>query len=111
MPRLSISALSTAFQSSLAEDIGVSCYEARAYIDNYLNNYRGVKEYMQAGGGGCPGNRLHRDAVRPPPVYSGAEKSNFLTSAAVRGAYQLNTPIQNGGGWIKLAMIRVEKRP
>ncbi len=21
-------------------------YEARAYIDNYLNNYRGVKEYM-----------------------------------------------------------------
>ena len=31
---------------SLAEDIGVSRYEARAYIDNYLNNYRGVKEYM-----------------------------------------------------------------
>ncbi len=47
MPRLSISALSTAFPSSLWRRIsGSPRYEARAYIDNYLNNYRGVKEYM-----------------------------------------------------------------
>ena len=32
---------------SLAEDIGVSRYEARAYIDNYLTNYHGVREYMK----------------------------------------------------------------
>ena len=32
---------------SLAEDIGVSRYEARDYIDNYLANYRGVRTYMK----------------------------------------------------------------
>ena len=32
---------------SLAEDIGVSRYEAKAYIDNYLSNYHGVRDYMK----------------------------------------------------------------
>jgi DNA polymerase-1 len=32
---------------SLAEDIGVSRYEAKAYIDNYLAHYHGVREYMR----------------------------------------------------------------
>ena len=32
---------------SLAEDIGVSRYEAREYIDSYLTNYRGVRTYMK----------------------------------------------------------------
>ena len=35
---------------SLAEDIGVSRYEAREYIDNYLTNYQGVRTYMKHGG-------------------------------------------------------------
>ena len=32
---------------SLADDIGVSRYEAKAYIDSYLENYRGVRDYMK----------------------------------------------------------------
>lgn len=33
---------------SLAEDIGVSRYEAKNYIDSYLANYVGVREYMKS---------------------------------------------------------------
>ena len=32
---------------SLAEDIGVSRYEAKAYIDSYLNHYHNVRSYMR----------------------------------------------------------------
>ena len=32
---------------SLAEDIGVTRKEAKAYIENYLQNYAGVREYMK----------------------------------------------------------------
>lgn len=32
---------------SLAEDIGVTRYEAREYIDNYLSTYHGVRDYMK----------------------------------------------------------------
>ena len=32
---------------SLADDIGVSRYEAKEYIDNYLSNYHGVRDYMK----------------------------------------------------------------
>jgi len=32
---------------SLADDIGVSRYEAKAYIDSYLYNYQGVRAYMK----------------------------------------------------------------
>ena len=32
---------------SLAEDIGVSRYEAKAYIDAYLTNFHGVRDYMK----------------------------------------------------------------
>ena len=31
---------------SLAEDIGVSRYEAKDYIESYLANYQGVRDYM-----------------------------------------------------------------
>jgi DNA polymerase-1 len=32
---------------SLAEDIGVSRWEAKEYIDSYLTNYSGVRQYMK----------------------------------------------------------------
>jgi DNA polymerase-1 len=32
---------------SLAEDIGVSRYEAKEYIESYLANYHGVRTYMK----------------------------------------------------------------
>ena len=93
---------------SLADDIGVSRYEARDYIDNYLANYRGVRDYMK---------KVVEDAKEigyTQTLYGRRryipelKSSNFnIRSGAERIA--LNTPIQGtAADLIKLAMIRVE---
>ena len=94
---------------SLAEDIGVSRYEARAYIDNYLTNYQGVRKYMKqvvedAKAIGYTETLYGRRRYIPE-----LKSSNFnIRSGAERIA--LNTPIQGtAADLIKLAMIRVEK--
>ncbi len=94
---------------SLAEDIGVSRYEAREYIDNYLTNYQGVRKYMKqvvedAKSIGYTQTLYGRRRYIPE-----LKSSNFnIRSGAERIA--LNTPIQGtAADLIKLAMIRVEK--
>ena len=94
---------------SLAEDIGVSRYEAREYIDNYLTNYHGVRTYMKkvvedAKAIGYTETLYGRKRYIPE-----LKSSNFnIRSGAERIA--LNTPIQGtAADLIKLAMIRVEK--
>ncbi len=93
---------------SLAEDIGVSRYEARDYIDNYLTNYRGVRSYMK---------KVVEDAKEigyTQTLYGRRRYSPELKSSNVNirsGAERiaLNTPIQGtAADIIKLAMIRVE---
>ncbi len=93
---------------SLAEDIGVSRYEAREYIDNYLTNYQGVRSYMKqvvvdAREAGYTETMYGRRRYIPE-----LKSSNFnIRSGAERIA--LNTPIQGtAADLIKLAMIRVE---
>lgn len=93
---------------SLSEDIGVSRYEARDYIDNYLTNYRGVRAYMKkvvedAKEIGYTETLYGRKRYIPE-----LKSSNFnIRSGAERIA--LNTPIQGtAADIIKLAMIRVE---
>ena len=93
---------------SLAEDIGVSRYEAKEYIDSYLTNYRGVRNYMKkvvedAREIGYTETLYGRRRYIPE-----LKSSNFnIRSGAERIA--LNTPIQGtAADIIKLAMIRVE---
>ncbi len=93
---------------SLAEDIGVSRYEAREYIENYLTNYAGVRKYMKdvvvnAREIGYTETMFGRKRYIPE-----LKSSNFnVRSGAERIA--LNTPIQGtAADLIKLAMIRVE---
>ncbi len=93
---------------SLAEDIGVSRYEARDYIDSYLANYRGVRDYMknvvvEAREKGFTETLYGRKRYIPE-----LSSSNFnIRSGAERIA--LNTPIQGtAADLMKLAMIRVE---
>ena len=93
---------------SLAEDIGVSRYEAREYIDSYLTNYQGVRRYMKqvvedARAVGYTETLYGRRRYIPE-----LKSSNFnIRSGAERIA--LNTPIQGtAADLIKLAMIRVE---
>ena len=93
---------------SLADDIGVSRYEAKDYIENYLTNYRGVRKYMKdvvenARNLGYTQTMYGRRRQIPE-----LKSSNFnVRSGAERIA--LNTPIQGtAADLIKLAMIRVD---
>ena len=93
---------------SLSEDIGVSRYEARDYIENYLTNYRGVRAFMknvvaEARERGYTETMFGRRRYIPE-----LKSSNFnIRSGAER--MTLNTPIQGtAADLIKLAMIRVD---
>ena len=92
---------------SLAQDIHVSRYEAKAYIDSYLSKYSGVRDYMQnikdsARAEGYVSTLFGRRRAIPE-----IKSSNFnIRSAAERIA--LNTPVQGtAADIIKLAMVRV----
>ncbi len=94
---------------SLAEDIGVSRYEAKAYIDSYLSNYQGVRRYMKqvvedARRTGYTSTMFGRKRYIPELT-----SSNFnIRQGAERIA--LNTPIQGtAADLIKMAMLRVHR--
>ena len=93
---------------SLADDIGVSRYEAKAYIDSYLSKYQGVRDYMkrvvsEARDSGFTQTMFGRRRYIPE-----LKSSNFnIRQGAERIA--LNTPIQGSAAdLIKLAMIHVD---
>lgn len=92
---------------SLAEDIGVSRYEAKEYIATYLNKYHGVRDFMHS-------------------VVEQAKQDTFVTTLMGRRRYlpeltssnfnirsfgercAMNTPIQGtAADIIKLAMVKV----
>ena len=94
---------------SLAEDIGVSRYEAKAYIDSYLDRYAGVRAYMreivaEAKDRGYVTTLFGRRRYIPE-----LKSSNYnIRQGAERIA--LNTPIQGtAADLIKLAMVRVDR--
>ena len=94
---------------SLADDLGVSRWEAKDYIDSYLANYRGVRDYMKqvvvdARDRGYTTTMYGRKRWIPE-----LKSTNFnIRSGAERIA--LNTPIQGtAADLIKLAMLRVDK--
>ncbi len=94
---------------SLAEDIGVSVYEARDYINTYMSSYKGVADYMEA----VIANAKETGAAttlygrrRPMPEL---KSSNFnLRSFGERVAR--NMPIQGTAADImKIAMVNVDR--
>ena len=93
---------------SLAEDIGVSRYEAKAYIDNYLAHYHGVREYMKNVVADARDKGFTETLYGRKRWIPELKSSNFnIRSGAERIA--LNTPIQGtAADLIKLAMIRVD---
>ena len=93
---------------SLAEDIGVSRYEAREYIDSYLANYCGVKAYMKQVVEDAREKGYTRTMYGRKRYIPELKSSNFnVRQGAER--MTLNTPIQGtAADLIKLAMIRVE---
>ena len=94
---------------SLAEDIGVSRYEAKDYIDSYLANYQGVRDYMKKVVADAREKGFTETLYGRKRYIPELKSSNFnIRQGAERIA--LNTPIQGtAADLIKLAMIRVDK--
>ena len=92
---------------SLAQDIGVSRYEAKAYIDSYLRKYSGVREYMHSIVETARTQGYVETLFRRRRYIPEIKSTNFnVRSGAERIA--LNTPIQGtAADIIKLAMVRV----
>ena len=95
---------------SLAQDIGVTVAEAKAYMDSYFAKYPGVKHYMEeiverAKADGDVETLFHRRRSLPE-----IKSSNFnMRSFGERVA--LNMPIQGtAADIIKLAMVHVRRR-
>ena len=94
---------------SLSEDIGVSRWEARDYIDSYLEKYSGVRRYMKQVVVDARESGYTRTLFGRRRYIPELTASNFnIRQGAERMA--LNTPIQGtAADLIKLAMIRVDQ--
>ena len=95
---------------SLAQDIGVTVAEAKAYMERYFETYQGVRQYMtdvveKAERDGFVQTLMHRRRALPE-----LKSSNFnLREFGKRVA--LNMPVQGAAAdIIKLAMVRVHAR-
>lgn len=95
---------------SLSDDVGVSVKEAQRYIDAYLENYTGVRDYME---------RIRQKARDEGFVSTLYGRRRYLpelrsSSHNIRAFGErvaLNTPIQGtAADVIKLAMLRVDER-
>ena len=94
----------------LSEDLGINVYEAKDFIDNYLNTFPGIKEYMD----NLVSNAYHDGYVKTlfnrKRVIDELKNKNYLIrSSGERMA--LNTPIQGTAADIlKMAMIKLQER-
>lgn len=94
---------------SLADDIGVSRYAAKEYIESYLTNYPGVRAYMKQVVADAQERGFTTTLYGRRRYIPELKSSNFnIRQGAERIA--LNTPIQGtAADLIKLAMIRVDE--
>ena len=95
---------------SLGKDIGVSVYEAKKYIENYLNHYSGVRQYM---------DDIIVDAKEKGFVTTLFGRRRYLPELSASNAIQRsfgervarNMPIQGtAADIIKIAMVKVFDR-
>ena len=94
---------------SLADDIGVSRYEAREYIDSYLSTYHGVRDYMKKVVSEAR-ERGYTETLYGRRRYIPELKSSNYNIRQGAERIALNTPIQGtAADLIKLAMIRVDQ--
>ena len=95
---------------SLSKDIKVSVYEAKQYIENYLNHYSGVNKYMEevvldAKNNGYVTTLFNRRRYLPELSASNAIQRSFGERVA------RNMPIQGtAADIIKIAMVKVFNR-
>ena len=91
----------------LSKDIGISRKEAKDYIDNYLNRYEKVKEYMDNSINFAKQNGYVTTILNRRRYIPEIKSSNFNVRAFGE-RLAMNTPIQGSAAdIIKVAMIKV----
>ena len=94
----------------LSEDLGINVNEAKKFIDNYLNTFPGIRDYMdrsikEAYKNGYVKTLFNRKRI----IDELANKNYLIRSSGERMA--LNTPIQGTAADIlKLAMIKIQDK-
>lgn len=93
----------------LSEDLGIDVKEAKRFIDNYLETYPGIKEYMDNLKKEAYENGYVKTLFGRERILDELKSNNFMVrSSGERMA--LNTPIQGTSADImKIAMINVHK--
>ncbi|HAL63804.1 MAG TPA: DNA polymerase I [Clostridiales bacterium] len=95
---------------SLSQDLKISVKQAKEYINNYLNKYNGVHEYMEKIKDIARKNGYVETLMRRRRYIPEITSSNFNTRAFGERV-ALNTPIQGtAADIIKLAMVRIYRR-
>ena len=91
----------------LSEDLGIDIKTAKTFIDNYLETYPGIKEYMDQEKNEAYKNGYVKTLMNRKRVIEELESKNFMVrSAGERIA--LNTPIQGTAADIlKKAMVEI----
>ena len=94
----------------LSEDLGINVYEAKDFIDSYLNTFPGIKEYMDK----IVSNAYHDGYVKTlfnrKRIIDELKNKNYLIrSSGERMA--MNTPVQGSAADIlKMAMIKLQEK-
>lgn len=95
---------------SLAKDIGVTRKQAQEYIDNYLNTYNGVREYMNKVIELAKEKGYSETLFNRRRYLSELNSSNFMVRSGGERIAR-NMPIQGtAADIIKIAMIKVDKK-
>ncbi len=94
----------------LSEDLGINVYEAKDFIDNYLNTFPGIKEYMDKEVANAYKNGYVKTMFNRKRVIDELKNKNYLIrSSGERMA--MNTPIQGtAADIIKMAMIKLQEK-
>ena len=94
----------------LSEDLGINVYEAKDFIDNYLEAFPGIKQYMDNTVSEAYRNGYVKTLFNRKRVIDELKNKNYLIrSSGERMA--LNTPIQGTAADIlKMAMIKLQEK-
>ena len=94
----------------LSEDLGINVIEAKKFIDNYLDTFPGIRDYMEKSIHEAYQNGYVKTLFNRKRVIDELKNKNYLIrSSGERMA--LNTPIQGTAADIlKMAMIKIQNK-
>ena len=93
----------------LSEDLGINIVESKSFLDNYLNTYPGIKEYMEKEKEEAYKNGYVKTIMNRKRVIPELQNKNYMIR--MQGERMaLNTPIQGSAADIlKKAMVEIYK--